>query len=327
MSVTEDLEIRHYVEAVRAALSDLPARQRDDLLEDLPGHLAEVRAESGEPLERRLGPPEVYAAELRVAVGMVRGGRVPLRARMDAAVHRIRARRADVDRRAGVLLGYERGSDFLRLLRPAWWVLRGYLAAMIFAAVVSDDTSRLGLLPRADGGLLMGLFLLGSFVLGSIWLGRRETAGMARNPRRVMRFATAVLVVWSVGLLWQVDSRATVDQMVESYSTGYVPALPSEAEDVYVYDSNGRLLTDVRLYDQNGQPIDVGWDRCGANRPWTGTQVYPICPELAPFQVPAFPSPSESVPDGPAEGAPESRPGGQVEQAVPGTVTPRPSAS
>ncbi|MDP9799308.1 hypothetical protein J2S43_007820 [Catenuloplanes nepalensis] len=318
MSVTEDLEITHYVEAVRAALSDLPSRQRDDLLEDLPGHLAEVRAESGEPLARRLGPPEVYAAELRVAMGMVAGGRVPLRARLDEAAHRLRSRGADVDRRAGVLLGYEQGSDFLRLLRPAWWVLRGYLAAMLFAVLVSSDTP--GLLPRVNGSFLMAVFLLGSFVLGSIWLGRRESAGLRENPRRVMRFATVVLAIWSVALVWQVDSRSTVDQMVDSFGTGYVPA-GADVEDVYVYDRNGRLLTDVRLFDQNGQPIDLGWNRCDPELGFADQTVYPRCPELAPFQVPSFPAPSESptvaVPPAPADAPPSA--------SVPGE--PSPSAS
>lgn len=321
MSVTEDLEIRHYVEAVRAALADLPERQRDDLLEDLPGHLAEVRAESGEPLERRLGPPEVYAAELRVAMGVVRGARVPLRAWMDAAVHRLRDRGADVDRRAGVLLGYEHGTDFLALLRPAWWLLRGYLAALVLSVVLSGGQIT-GLLPRVDGNVLAGLFLLCGFVLGSIWLGRRESAGLHQNPRRVLRFATAVLAVWSVALLWQVDHRSTVGQLVDSYSTGYVPE--STVEDVYVYDRDGRLLTDVRLFDQNGDPIELGYPRCDSERSWETPPVYPLCPGSAPFQVPPFPAPSASA-DVPAIPAP-----GTVESASPGVAgsgSPGPSGS
>ena len=36
--------------------------------------------------------------------------------------------RADV--RVGPVIGYAKASEFLILLRPAWWVLRGYLVAM-----------------------------------------------------------------------------------------------------------------------------------------------------------------------------------------------------
>ncbi|GAB7040491.1 MULTISPECIES: HAAS signaling domain-containing protein [Catenuloplanes] len=322
MSVTEDLEITHYVEAVRAALSDLPSRQRDDLLEDLPSHLAEVRAESGEPLSRRLGPPEVYAAELRVAMGMVGGGRVPLRARLDEAAHRLRARGVDVDRRAGTLLGYEQGSDFLRQLRPAWWVLRGYLVAMFVAVLVSNDAP--GVLPRVDGSLLMALFLLGSFVLGSIWLGRREAAGLPRNPRLMLRGVAGMLALWAFVLLWQVDSRSAVDQMVDSYGTSYAPAVG--VEDVYVYDRNGRLLTDVRLFDQNGQPIELGWSRCAAEPPLSGQAVYPHCPELAPFQVPSFPAPSESIPGAPSESVPGVPSDPDAVPSPEGVVPPGPGA-
>ncbi|MDE9364835.1 hypothetical protein PZ938_04395 [Luteipulveratus sp. YIM 133132] len=62
-----------YRERVGAALADLPAEERDDLLEDVAEHLAELSVELGDPsaavLEQRLGTPEQYAAELRTAAG------------------------------------------------------------------------------------------------------------------------------------------------------------------------------------------------------------------------------------------------------------------
>ncbi len=61
--------------AVRAALSDLPAPARDQLLADLEDHLAEVAAESEQSLTERLGAPEAYAAELRAAYGAAPGRR------------------------------------------------------------------------------------------------------------------------------------------------------------------------------------------------------------------------------------------------------------
>ena len=51
------LEIDYYLERVRVALQDLPEDVRDDLLEDLPAHFAEVLAEQGGSLVDRLGPP------------------------------------------------------------------------------------------------------------------------------------------------------------------------------------------------------------------------------------------------------------------------------
>jgi hypothetical protein len=62
-------DVASYGAAVRDALADLAAGEREDLLEDLEDHLAEVAAESGAPLRDRLGTPEQYAAELRAAYG------------------------------------------------------------------------------------------------------------------------------------------------------------------------------------------------------------------------------------------------------------------
>ncbi|HEY2947781.1 MAG TPA: hypothetical protein VGJ53_05180 [Micromonosporaceae bacterium] len=42
--MTTDQDVARYVERVRAALADLPANQREELLEELPDHLAEVAA-------------------------------------------------------------------------------------------------------------------------------------------------------------------------------------------------------------------------------------------------------------------------------------------
>jgi uncharacterized membrane protein len=61
--------VARYAAAVRAAVADLPAGEREQLLDDLEAHLAEVAAESALPLDERLGPPETYATELRTAYG------------------------------------------------------------------------------------------------------------------------------------------------------------------------------------------------------------------------------------------------------------------
>ena len=73
MTTTVQDEINLYVFAVRAALGDLPESLRDELLEDLPEHLAEVLADGEGSLQLR--PTfaistliEVEAGQLDVAV-------------------------------------------------------------------------------------------------------------------------------------------------------------------------------------------------------------------------------------------------------------------
>lgn len=59
-----------FLTRMRAALSDLPPAEVDELLEDTEEHVRELAREHGEDqLELRLGNPEAYAAELRSAAG------------------------------------------------------------------------------------------------------------------------------------------------------------------------------------------------------------------------------------------------------------------
>ena len=69
-ATTASIEVREYLAAVSRELADLPADERDDLLEDLDSHLHEVIAEGEGSLEQRLGPPAQYAAELRASAGL-----------------------------------------------------------------------------------------------------------------------------------------------------------------------------------------------------------------------------------------------------------------
>ncbi|HWS34582.1 MAG TPA: hypothetical protein VN408_17810, partial [Actinoplanes sp.] len=95
MNLTAQDEIAVYVEGVRLALSGLPAGIRDEFLEDLPEHLAEVLAEGGGSLTDRLGTPEAYAAELSATAGLGTATSPPpsdvrSRAAAKAAEHRAR---------------------------------------------------------------------------------------------------------------------------------------------------------------------------------------------------------------------------------------------
>src|SRR5215211_3749608 len=132
---TIDGEVARDATAVRAAFADLPAPERELLLEDLEDHLEEVAAEDGGPLAERLGPPEGYAAELRASAGLPAPGAAGRRAtlRESRLARRLegawRAARAHPAGRAGV--------EFLPELRPAWWVVRGYLAVQAAAVALT----------------------------------------------------------------------------------------------------------------------------------------------------------------------------------------------
>ncbi|WP_410820312.1 HAAS signaling domain-containing protein [Micromonospora sp. 050-3] len=325
MTVAEQ-EITDYVARVRAALADLPPGQRDELTEDLADHLTEVAAESEGTLVERLGEPETYAAELRAAAGAAPGSGRNLDQRVASAMARVRGRLRTMDTRLGPPLGYETASDFLRLLRPAWWVLRGYLAAMLVTVVTTGG--EFGLLPRFGGELLAGLIMLIGFVLGSIWIGRRS-AQLTRWPRSVVQVASVVLVVFAFAALMQAEDRMRYGDY--GYDQTSVDSPYDGVRDVFVYDSEGRLVENARLFDQNGNPIRLGYPDCldGAYVKQT-LRAYPYCPDQAPFvpRAPGAPLPpvsptSEPDPSGTPDPASTPDPSG-----TPGeTGTPLPTGT
>ncbi|MCZ7439730.1 hypothetical protein O7598_25240 [Micromonospora sp. WMMC241] len=311
MTVTGQ-EITDYVDRVRDALADLPPALRDELTEDLPEHLAEVAAEGDGTLVDRLGAPEAYAAELRSAAGAEPGRRPVRLPRLARARDRAATQVRLLDRQLGPLVGQARVADFVRSLRPAWWLLRGWLAALLIGEMT--DSGRVGLLPRLEGSALGGLALLAAAVVASLWLGRHSD-GFTGWPRRLYLLGTAVLVVFSFAVLADVHRNARED-MYADYQQTSVDRRLDRIEDVYVYDQQGRLIRDAQLFDQNGVPIRLGWPNCvdsSGNVP-APRNAYPYCAMRAPFGAPA--APPAPAPSG------TSAPGGTPEPTVTGTPAP-----
>jgi hypothetical protein len=302
-------EITAYVEAVRAALAGLPDATRDELLEDLPEHLAEVAADDVGTLVDRLGPPSVYAAELLAGAGFVGGFPDPPPQRDQVAELRDTVLRQlrTLDTRTGPLFGSERSSDFLALLRPAWWVLRGYLAAMVVAWALDDSGQPIGLLPRIGGSEVVALLLLAAGVYGSIWLGRRSLR-LAKGPKYALYAGTAVLVLVAMGGFLNADSSTRGSFYSDvNYDNPY-----SHVQDVFVYDEQGRLIEGARLFDQDGQPIRLGNAYCPGTDEYSDVvpapddSKYPYCVQNAPFRMPSDVDPSASVSAPPSAPAPPS---------------------
>lgn len=348
--MSEPVEIAQYAAQVGAALSDLPEQARNDLLEDLPAHLAEVAAEiaaegGGATLTERLGPPSAYAAELRATLGHT-GGPSRAFAWTGRAASRARARWAGLDRRLGPVIGYERLGEFLALLRPAWWVVRGWLVAMLVAQLWRDGDG-LGLLPRFEGSTLLGLLVLIAFVVGSIWLGRRTAAAppARRRTRVALGAATAVVVVFGLGLWAAADDRLMGSFWQEASPTSWTTDPYQQVNDVFVLGPDGQIIQGARLVDQDGSPVVLGycaqrfgWEGPGGGgRGWEWRVVYPSCPDLTAPQLPWVAVSPEPVPwQTPGPGTPSptpsasSSPSPSVPAVTPsvtpsGTPAPRPS--
>ena len=224
-------EVLRYAAGVRAELADLTPAQRDDLLEDLEDHLSEVAAELDEPLQSRLGPPEVYAAELRASAGIApampqpRDATSRMRQFWDSSV--VRSVRG-----------------FLVELQPAWWVLRGLLLAIVLAAIFG---------PFA--GFVFGI----AAVVVSVLLGRR-TRGR-RGPWALSILVNVIAVIALLASGFAASGGGSYTVVEEPYgSIGPAPGSLAHEDgtpitNIFPYDAQGQPLSGVRLYDQNGRPI------------------------------------------------------------------------
>lgn len=219
-----------YAQAVREALSGHP--DREELLEDLDDHLAEIAAESDLPLGTRLGPPEAYAAELAAAYGASGVKRGP------TLLSRARAALLRTGSSSGL-------AGFLRELRPGWWVLRGYALGMLTTLMLSSE-ARLVPANPPDWALVV------LAIVASVWLGRRP------RGRSVVLTAVAANALAAMALLAgfagagadpspQVQTAANVLLVGGGSAQGVANLRP--------YAKDGTPLTDVYLYDQDGKPF------------------------------------------------------------------------
>ena len=303
-------EIERYISGVSAALADLPDPVRQELLEDLPDHLAEIAADDPASLDDRLGPPASYAAELRAATGVDVGKHERSPARVAATIAALRPHARTFDETVGRMIGYDRLVDFLVQLRPAWWVLRGYVVAMLLLYFLADGYD---LFPQDSSAGLLGWVLVVVLVGLSIRIGRRPLH-LTRRVRPLWLAAGATAVLVALGLAWVTGG---FDNAVPNPS--YSPSGNVSYEDpseVYVYTENGQSITDVRVYNRRGEAVPIAVPMgCGQTE-----QVYQErrgCPDTGPTVIP---EPSES-------GTP-SRSGTPSQSGAPSeSGTPCPSAS
>jgi hypothetical protein len=269
-------DVEHYAEAVRAELSDLPAAALTDLLEDLEDHLREVAAEDTGDLRERLGTPAAYAAELRASAGLPERGAASASAASGsgstAASGSAKSKRRSPAELLAAFEAWLRTQwlgrevlDFLPQLRPAWWIVRAWLAVFFLQLVTYDDGGQIWIIPRPGGSAFLGLLLLLFAIGGSIWLTRRPPF----EGRRGRLFAIAQ---GALGLLAFVA-------LAHSSSYGgwngprFVPSGYSgpgglndggrPISNLYVYDQSGKLLSGVYVYDQDGIPVQVDHEDTG----------------------------------------------------------------
>jgi len=247
-----------YVREVRAELADLPTEDIDDLTGGMEADLSELAAERGGDLAGRLGTPRLYAAELRAAAGLPERatGTVPRRRPLSEAVAHARASFTVLTEQHSWLRSVR---GFLASIRPAWWVLRGYLAAWALWSFIDGMRG-----VRPPQGVLQLAMALAAIII-SVQLGRGWLRHMAMTrPLLVLGNATAVVVML-------IAATAGVTSGEPNFYTATDSPLPGvslngqQVGNIYAYDSDGKRMTGVRLFAQNGRPLDADQKFIDAN--------------------------------------------------------------
>lgn len=191
------------MQAVREALVDLPDDVRADLLENLPGHLAEIAADNPGPLRDRLGPRADYAAELRAAAGWSLGPwrqRGTVRASAGRAVRRADASAPRSSASAWAAWWTTRApATQARHLAPGWWVLRGWVAAQLLCRA-PDGYRWSGIVRLAGPTRLAGAAISLAAIVISLWAGRRAHRA-SPWPRGLLVAASIGLCAWALTAL------------------------------------------------------------------------------------------------------------------------------
>jgi hypothetical protein len=221
-----------------------------------------VAAEAGGPLAERLGRPEAYAAELRASAGLPAPGASGRRRTGSWLRETWGAQQAG--RIWQVASTHPAGRavlEFLPELRPAWWVLRGYLAVQTACVALSFLDANLGGLsfpvPRPFGSRVLGLLAVAAAVAASVALGRRGT-----SRRGLVALGNAGLGLFAVLMLLELGAgEAYDDQYHPGYVTAYTEPAPGlradgkEISNIFPFDADGKPLQGVYLIDQDGDPV------------------------------------------------------------------------
>ncbi|MDQ1519883.1 MAG: hypothetical protein QOI55_956 [Actinomycetota bacterium] len=323
MTTMTDLD--QYLDAVAQELADLPPDERAALLDDLREHLAEVSAETDGALGG-LGSPQEYAAELRSAAGLpdieAAGRQWPrprIVRRIGRTIEQIRDTKLANDAAA-----------FVPQLRPAWWVLRAYVAVVAFGMWTDAQSQADFPFVRIAGSHVIGLVVVAATVYGSVALGLRTRSH--RRHRGLLIAANIVIVVFGLHVVDQVRHPRYIYVNTSDGAVGAGTLQTPEGNQVtniYPYDASGALLHNVLLYDQDGRPIHAtpqfaGGDmqtQCRVDRNGAPvTNAYPLT------QLQREEDPATGLPSWRAVPPPAVQPALPEQSAASATTAPRPSA-
>lgn len=258
-------DVRLFLAVVRRELADLDPEELTEITDGLEADLADLVAERG---PSALGDPKAYAAELRTAAGITptkKSG--PRRSAGESVTGLLDASHAWFDHQVRRLPGDPK--PVLDWLRPAWWVLRAWVAVQLVDLMLGGWPR--GIIPSWNG---LGVIVLGLAIFASIQLGRGKFWPGGKRALGA-RLALLGLNAFAIAVFLPVSGEVTQAREIyptdgSSYNEGYNQAMQEVGREkgglllngkavtnIYPYDSQGRRMAGVQLFDQDGKPINA----------------------------------------------------------------------
>ena len=266
-------EIADFVSAVRGWLNDLSTDEVTELTGGLEADLTDALAEADSTPSELYGDPGEYASELRAAAGLPPRGAGGVQRAVgnsfaesveQGIVLPIRETYEGVLRNLDAQPWWPGVRDFLLVVRPAWWVLRAWVAVQaLFVMSGSDDT--------AVRGGFGGLVLLVAVIVLSVQLGRHTPLPVTWQRVTIAAW-NLIAAVLLLPLLFASNGGSYGISDSGDYSSPGLNLDGGQVTNVFPYDSQGRPLTGVQLYDQDGRPLETDENNRSAFDDSTGTE-------------------------------------------------------
>ncbi len=236
MSVTLSPTKASYLDRVAEGLADIPHEDREEVLQDLEAHLAELEDID---VETSLGRADAFVEEFRRSAGLDRPQRHTspfARLRQSLAVWSTRL--AEITR--------------WPTLRPTWVLLRGWVLVVTWSIAYNGEGFARFPVPSIENSLFAGLFLVALATLLSVWLDRGRRTGVKDNGTKLFSFVAG----WALLAAIVNPYPVAVDYYSEdTYNTGYLSDPDGDlVTNIYAYDAHGDAV-EVLLYDQDGRPL------------------------------------------------------------------------
>jgi hypothetical protein len=248
-AVTLDEQIRSFAAAVRAHLDDLPADELDEIVGGLTADLTDQAADNDGVLD--LGDPAAYADELRSAAGLPPRTETRRRAPLGARIASWRTRTATSIRRSPL------GSwalDLLLVLRPVWWVLRGYGMYVVVLFFVQFGQGRLDHWMVPD--TLIEWAITAVFATVSVQWGRGQW--LPKNALRHMRTVSSVVALIALVVALPAAFTPRVEYVGDEYGLQSGLRLDGvQINNIFAFDAEGNPIDQVQLFTGKGTPINL----------------------------------------------------------------------